>query len=50
MAEASRKESRYYLILTQDLGYGGTEELLNLLEEVSRLLNRYARAILASGS
>jgi four helix bundle protein len=50
MAEASLEESRYYLILTEDLGYGGTEELLNLLEEVSRLLNRYARAILASGS
>jgi four helix bundle protein len=50
MAEASLEESRYYLILTKDLGYGGTEELLNLLEETSRLLNRYARAILASGS
>jgi four helix bundle protein len=50
IAEASLEESRYYLILTEDLGYGGTKELVNLLEEVSRLLNRYARAILASGS
>jgi four helix bundle protein len=50
MAEASLEESRYYLILTEDLGYGRTEELLMLLEEVSRLLNRYVRAILASGS
>jgi four helix bundle protein len=50
MAEASLEESRYYLILTEDLGYGGTGELLNILEETSRLLNRYARAILASGS
>jgi four helix bundle protein len=50
MAEGSLEESRYYLILSQDLGYGKTEELHNLLEEVSRLLNRYAHAILASGS
>jgi four helix bundle protein len=38
MAEGSLEESRYYLILSQDLGYGKTEELHNLLEEVSRLL------------
>ena len=50
MAEASLEESRYYLILTEDLGYGVTKELVSLLEEVSRLLNCYARAILASGS
>lgn len=50
IAEGSLEESRYYLILAQDLGYGTTEELMNLLEEASRLLNAYARAILASGS
>ncbi len=50
IAEGSLKESRYYLILTEDLGYGSTGELFKLIEEVSRLLNRYARAILASGS
>ena len=50
MAQGSLEESRYYLILTEDLGYGRTEELLKLLEEVSRLLHRYATAILASGS
>jgi four helix bundle protein len=50
IAEGSLEESRYYLILAQDLGYGKTEALMNLLEEVSRLLNAYARAILASGS
>jgi four helix bundle protein len=49
IAEGSLEESRYYLILTQDLGYGRTEELLTSLEEVSRLLNHYARAIRASG-
>jgi four helix bundle protein len=50
IAEGSLEESRYYLILTNDLGYGKTEELLKSLEEVSRLLSSYARAILASGS
>jgi len=50
IAEGSLEESRYYLILSEDLGYGKTQELLHSLEEVSRLLNRYARAILASGS
>jgi len=44
------KESRYYLILAQDLGCGQTDPLMNSLEEVSRPLNAYARAILASGS
>jgi len=50
IAESSIEESRYYLILAQDLGYGNTAELMNVLEEVSRLLNAYARAILAPGS
>jgi four helix bundle protein len=44
-AEGSLEESRYYLILTQDLGYGNTEGLLARLEEVSRLLNAYSKAI-----
>lgn len=50
MAQGSIEESRYYLILAQDLGYGQTEELMSLLEEVSRLLNAYAKAILTSDS
>ena len=50
IAQGSLEESRYYLILSEDLGYGKTQELFQLLQEVSRLLNRYARAILASGS
>ena len=50
MAEASLEESRYYLILAQDLGYGNTTSLTISLEEVSRLLNAYASAILASES
>jgi four helix bundle protein len=50
MAEGSLEESRYYLILAQDLGYGDTSSLTTSLEEVSRLLNAYASAILASDS
>ena len=47
-AEGSLDESHYYLILARDLGYGDTHSLLNGLDEVSRLLSSYARAILAS--
>jgi len=50
MAEGSVEECRYFLILTKDLGYGDTERLDASLEEVSRLLNAYAAAILASDS
>ena len=50
MAEASLEESRYYLILAHDLGYGDTSSLTTSLEQVSRLLNAYTNAILASDS
>ena len=52
MAEASLEESRYYLILAlaQDLGYGDTSSLTTSLQEVSRLLNAYTKAILTSDS
>ncbi|OFW43073.1 MAG: four helix bundle protein [Acidobacteria bacterium RIFCSPLOWO2_12_FULL_60_22] len=46
IAEGSIEESRYYLILALDLGYGQTCDLMNLLEEVSRLINAYSKAIL----
>ena len=50
IAESSLEESRYYLILSQDLGCGQTNVLMNSLEDVSRPLNAYSRAILASES
>ena len=50
IAEGSLEESRYYLILAQDLGYGDTAKLTGLLEEVSRMLCAYAAAILTPGS
>jgi len=50
MAEGSTEECRYYLILARDLGYGQTVGLLQSIEEVSRLLSAYAKAILDSHS
>ena len=50
IAEGSLEECRYYLILTHDLGYSQTDALTVTLQETSRLLGAYARAILASGS
>jgi four helix bundle protein len=50
IAEGSAEESRYYVILAEDLGYGDTHALARSLDEVSRLLNAYVRAILASRS
>ncbi len=47
-AEGSLEESRYYLILVQDLDYGKTEAMMVLLDDVSRLLNAYTKAILSS--
>lgn len=48
IAQGSLEESRYYLLLTQDLGYGQTQALTQSLEELSRMLTTYARAILTS--
>ena len=50
IAQGSLEESRYYLILARDLGYGDPVALLQNLEEVSRLLNAYAKAIETPGS
>jgi len=49
-AEGSLEESHYCLVLTRDLHCGETEQLMALLDEISRLLNGYSRAILASRS
>ena len=49
-AEGSIEECRYYLILAEDLGYGKTKDLMAALEEVSRLLNAYSKAILTPDS
>ena len=49
-SEGSLEESRYYLILSEDLGYGKPAKLMDSLEEVSKLLNAYSKAILDSYS
>jgi four helix bundle protein len=48
IAEGSLEESHYYLILARDLDYGDTRSLVIALDEISRLLGSYCRAILAS--
>src|SRR5688500_16715983 len=50
VAKGSVEECRYFLILAGDLGYGDTSSLSALIDEVSRMLNAYASAILASDS
>ena len=45
IAEGSLEETRYYLILANDLGYGDTPAVEAEVEEVSRLLASYIRAI-----
>lgn len=45
IAHSSLEETRYYLYLSRDLGYFQTQDLLKLLEEVSKLLTLYYRSI-----
>ena len=45
IAQGSLEECRYYLILTNDLGYGKNSELLFQIEEVSKLLEAYSGSI-----
>ncbi|MFZ5652533.1 MAG: four helix bundle protein [Bacillota bacterium] len=49
IAQGSLEESRYYLILANDLGYGDTSQLALLLGETSKLLEAYINTILDSG-
>jgi len=48
IAQASLEECRYYLILTDDLGYAETASSMALLEESSRCLEAYVKRILNS--
>src|SRR5262249_36267972 len=48
IAQASLEECRYFLILTEDLGYAGTAQLLVLLDETSRFLDRYCNSLYSS--
>jgi len=50
IAQGSLEECRYYLILANDLAYGECAKLQMLLEEVSRILDACAKAILTPDS
>ena len=50
IAQGSLEECRYYLILSADLHYGNSSELIRQIEEVRKILESYARSILDSGS
>ena len=50
IAQGSVEECRYYLILAHDLGYGSKKVLYPKLEEVSKRLEAYLRAMLNPGS
>jgi four helix bundle protein len=50
IAQASLEECRYYLILAEDLGYGETTLLLDLSEEISKMLAGYIGSLLSPGS
>lgn len=45
IAQGSLSECQYYLRLSRDLRYGDVEKMDSDLEEVSKLLNAYSRAI-----
>ena len=48
IAQGSLEESRYYLLLAQDLMYCDSSQVLEQIEEVSKLLDAYCRSILNS--
>ena len=50
IAQGSLEECRYYLILSRDLGYLTAPDLDTRFEEVSKLLDAYARSILTPDS
>jgi four helix bundle protein len=50
IAQASLEECRYYCLLSRDLEYMDMNGHLGQLEEVSKLLNAYAKSIQSSDS
>jgi four helix bundle protein len=50
IAQGSREECRYFLILAEDLGYGDTKKQMIVLEEVSPFLEAYTHRIRASST
>ncbi|MGK7369472.1 MAG: four helix bundle protein [Candidatus Halalkalibacterium sp. M3_1C_030] len=50
ISQGSLEECRYYIILAEDLEYGKNIQLDKSLQEVSKLINAYSKAILNSDS
>ncbi len=48
IGQASLEELRYYLILSQDLGYAQTADMEANLDEVGRMLDAYMQRVLVS--
>jgi four helix bundle protein len=48
ISQGSLEECRYYIILSKDLGYGNEVNIDKKLQEVSKLINSYSKAILNS--
>lgn len=50
IAHSSLEECRYYIILSKDLAYQNEERLMNLINEVGKLLTAYSKAIMSNNS
>ena len=50
IAQGSIEECQYYLILSNDLKYGENSFLIELLDEISKMLQSYISKILSSNS
>jgi len=48
IAYGSAEECKYYLILSKDLNYGNNENLLEILTEVTKMIQSYSSTILNS--
>lgn len=48
ISQGSLEECYYYLILTNDLGYSKTSDLIKDLTEVSKMLESYRKSIISS--
>ena len=47
IAQGSLEECQYYLILSNDLGYGDNNILVSLLDEIARMLESYVQKVLS---
>ena len=45
ISQGSLEETRYYLILANDLGYAETKQISKQLDEIARILNAYMKSI-----